>query len=389
MAHIVDTLTTEDALIHIERKQNQLLALVENLRNVGFFDSSQYSPDFFKNRGACIIKEQIDMCGHPLTNIPIFVGYENALNNKIIKLVDERCGIKMACHGRNVVFGERFVDTERSPTLLASSSTSELPERLCPVLLQSELWYEEVVQGISKAFPLSLTSIDNQFYPGMLIRCRENAAKENVYNNQAAMFLTFYVEQPWLFETIKTCTFTCLNTFVKDAANKLVVPEHLTRIKIRGDSDDEFMAAARSIYMVAIDIKTSKLLRIRPSIKYLCALCETNECPHHRAATNRARFLYFNWTTNYSGTMYYLQGKTLPEEKLFLVSKHVFKTHLQRSIYMLITRCKHPDQLIADVAFIKHALRIVFNVPFADVEKFLVKNGIEIKANTTLDRLVC
>lgn len=381
LSNIVDTLTTDDALVHIERKQNQLLAFVDNLRSAGFFDATQYSADFFRTRGAALVREQIDMCGHPLTNIPIFVGYENALNNKIIKLIDERCGIKLACHGKNVVFGAKYTDCESSP-----SPANELPDKLCPVLLQTELWYEEVVQGISKAFPIPLTSPDNQFYPGTLVRCRENVHKENVYNNQSALFLTFYVEQPWLFEMIKPCTFTIMNKFTKDTEK--VIPEHLTRIKIRGDSEEDFMAASRSIYMIVVDVKTSKLMRIRPSVKYLCALCEAKECPHHKAATNRVRFLYFNWTTNYSGTMYYLQGKTLPEEKLFLVSKHVFKTHLQRSIYMLISRCKHPNQLIADILFIKQVLRILFNVPLAEVEKFLAKNNIEIKANTTLESLV-
>lgn len=378
--NIVENLTTEDALVHIERKQRQILDFVDKLRQAGFFDTASYSYEFFKTRAPELVAHAAADTGNPFSSIPIFVGYENAINHEIMSALDASCGLKSACGNRNVIYGVRYKDKDED------YDTPMLPDTLNSVFLQNELWYEEVVRGITKSFNVSLTAAENQLFPGTIIRCRENSRSEGTYNNQVAIFLTFYIEQPWLFDSIRACTFTSMNKFV--GKDKHVVPEHLTRIKIIGESEEEFLAAAKAINMLAIDIKTKKLIRIRPSIKYLCEQCERKECAHHTATTNRARFLCFNWTPNYASTLFSLQGATVPTDKLFLVSKHLFKTHLKRTIYVLATRPSKPKQIIADVLFIKNCLRITYGNTLTDVEKFLKKHNIEIKPNNTIEQIL-
>jgi hypothetical protein len=390
MLNVVDSLTMDSALTHIVRRQELVLQTVARLRAEGFFDPANYSDTFFSSTTR---RTQTDLSD--FTILPIFAVYENATNATIRDKIETICQMRARCNNTNTVYGVKYSDEFAQPTAEPARNGP-----LCCIILQESFWYDEVVRGIIKVAQTGMTNQMNQLMPGMYIRCRENARSLGVYNNQTAIFLTFYIKEMWRFEYVRESTYNFIgqaavaSSYIrggggaKRAAKKLAVATEegacLTKIKLRGSSDADFQAAARSIYMVAFDLETRKIICVNPTVKYLCENCERGDCAHHRASTNKVRFLCFNWTPHYSSTIFNLQGSTVDNDYLFLVSEHVFRTNLARTLNVLISRARSPRQIIVDPLFIKQCIRIIFGTPLVDVENFLTRHKLEVKSNTTV-----
>ena len=132
--------------------------------------------------------------------------------------------------------------------------------------------------------------------------------------------------------------------------------------------------------MIFLEMPGCILHKISPSIKFLCSDCERQNCVHHTLKT-APRYACFNWTSNYAQTIFNLQGASVYNEKIFLLSDQVFKQNFLKTLYILVSRVGDPKQVVIDKKFIQIALRAIFNHTPNVIKNFLEKSNIEIKSN--------
>lgn len=274
----------------------------------------------------------------------------------------------------------------------------------------------------------------------MFIKCKENDKTQGIYNGMPAIFITYYIENMEMFESLNFTSFlTNMTEYYRNMKvlmkkkktssraaekkkknNKDAVDEYEIDVdvddldkqfeeeeKIRESSKmclttftthvdvPNYHVLSKNISMIIFNLKTRQLNKIKPIIKYTCEECcaAAHHAPNYYATNQQqqqscrlhqepaVQFLHFNWILNYSQTIYNVQGATLKTDEIYLTS-HVLKSNLLRTLYVIISRCSSPKQIITDIDMIKQILRIVYNCDIRVMNSFLKKENITIRANS-------
>lgn len=374
---ILQELPASVAIEFIIKKQNEINTYISDLRVLGVFEPKNHSTDFLST---------LPICSAALREIPVFAGYENSMNLEVATQIHSKCMLKELCNYQNVIFGVQYEDYFQI--------SSEKPKKLAPlvsnVLLDKCLFYDNAIQSIDHQCLSLLLAEDNTFYPGMFVKCRENDSMQKIYNNQTAVFITFYFEQPWLFSSLIKQVYNAFKTQPSPGYAKPSPPceRRVFTTYTTTNANEDIRFLAKSLFIILLDIKTQKIIKVNPTVKYLCEQCEQGTCVHHLNRTTCVCYLCFNWTANYSQTIFNLQGTTISSERLFLLENYVFKNNLLRTLYILLSRCGDPKQIVTDINFVKHCLRVIYNTKTVDrISEFMDKNSIKILPNCRLEDL--
>lgn len=323
-------------------------------------------------------------------SLPVFAGYENALNLDICASLQKRCSIAEACQSSNTIVDAAYGGEPSAAQNFRSANCVWLPRAF---------FQTRVLEEIAKTGN-SLTAHDNLFLPGMTIRSRENVKSQDIHTNQTAIFLAFRVREPWRFQSLRRSEYvlTAAKVFKGASAKaprRTAATESATQFELDSPAAFEMTPenmvaeAARLVEMLVLDVSSRSLKVVRPCIKFLCEGCEKGEacCSAHLAEASRVCYLCFNWTVYYTNTIFNLQGSTISDDRLFLLPQHVFRSNKLRTLYILLSRCARPQQIVTDVSFVRHVLAIVFNTNVPKIDEFLSANELSIKPNFSLDQL--
>lgn len=372
---ILQELKPAAAIEFIIKKQDEISKYIGDIRALGVFDANNHAPGFLAT---------LPVCDTALKEIPVFAGYENSINLEIAGHIHSRCMLKEQCNNQNVIYGIQY-----NEYLQLHRPVRKMPDIVTNVILDRCLFYDSSIQSIGRQCLPLLLAEDNTLYPGMFIKCRENDTAQGLYNNQNAIFITYYFEQPWLFSSLNKQVYNCVKTHPQAGHTQPSPPcekNVFTTFTMANTSEDLYLLA-RSLYMIILDIKSKRILKINPTVKYLCEQCEQGTCGLHLNRTTRVCYLCFNWTANYSQTIFNLQGTTITDERLFLLDNYVFKNNLLRTLNILLSRCSDPKQIVTDVRFIVQCLRVIYNTTPEKIVEFLDKNSIKILPNSSLEDL--
>lgn len=327
-----------------------------------------------------------------LETFPIIMGYENNFNNEIM----------------DNLMADSIINTSNEINSWIISPSGQLSNALIKnvLVLQDEFDAAQVATIHNQVAP-NLLDARNTFYPGMIIRCRENSkvglffnfflfyTKKNicvnhffvkinkVYNGQVGYFVGFFVQvdQKMIFEDVRLAQFvpSAASSSSSYGSQKKFTTEIITGLRLPCGTID-VTHLARSMFMVFYDFETSRFRKCYPSVKCLCETCERErtikdvECFNHSASNFCRRppsYLCFNWTCNYANTIFNVQGITLASEHVYLLGKKVLKNNILRTLYVVLSRCKTSDQLHVDRQFVLIALKAIFNQSDVAVERAL------------------
>ncbi len=354
MFNVSESLTVDTILRTVETRQLQVCAVVDRLRDAGLYEAmtSSATEDWTRFDASELRQEAY----------PIVVGYQNAFSLEVAKYVLHKGGI----------------DTSRNYYHVSAASAAKKARAdgvISNVFVDKNNFLAWHMAHIEKLVAPNVLDKLNVFYPGMFIKCRENDRLQRVHNGLTGIFLGFRVRQD-AFAYLRETRFSNAATVARGslASNDTVT------VFVAAAGEDAVLEAQQAVSMVFYDLDAGRIREIKPTVKYLCDNCERRTCVHHTAGA-APRFLCFNWATNYAQTIFNLQGTTLKNEQMYLVASRVLKNNLLKTLYIVLSRCTSPAQIVIDKEFVIKSLRAIFNVKEARIEKFMVAQKMTIETN--------
>ena len=264
-----------------------------------------------------------------LSTTPCALGYENKINVDIFNMVKEKCSFNEennTLDGSNSVYSNIFVSEktwQTHQTLIFKNIQDELPEFVGSMVLLK----------------------------GMFVKCRKNDGSR-AFNSQTAIFLGYFLNGAQI--TVKK------------------IPSLLSRTEYKiGFTED-----AAKIKMHIFDLASKTVRRIPPMKRYCCVDCMQKICAVHLGAP--CFYYLFNWSINYSSTIFALQGSTIRNEKVYLLSELVFKNNILRTAYIIFSRVTNPKQLVLTPSTIFKLLQHIFGCTESCLRRFCEKQKIDI-----------
>lgn len=272
-----------------------------------------------------------------LKQTPCVIGYENKINFTVLDQIKEHCKFDTASN-------------------ILADAESNIENIMVPnIIVQSDIWTtNSALVYRSLQLDLSNTVATLSLSKGMFIKCKENDSKSKTYNGQLAIFLGFVVTNECkpnvrrVHDLIGKCDYKI--GFIKDAIC--------------------------SIKMKIYDLTSGEEKLLNPVQKICCENCRQKTCLTHLAVP--CKYFVFNWCINYSNTIFGLQGATIVDEKIYLLSELVLKSNIIRTAYIIFSRVKDPAQLTLNGTFIKKLLVHIFGCTENQLLKFLKQTNLKL-----------
>lgn len=265
-----------------------------------------------------------------LKSTPCVLAFENKVNMSVFDQVKKEC---------NFDTRENSVD-----------AAMMLPN----IYVTEEAWNEHgsvLFRNIQDDLPEFVGSVD--FYKGMFIKCRKNDSGSRTYNSQTAIFLGF----------------SCNNAIVSTKKVPALTP--CAKFYKIG-----FTSEPKKIKMHIFDLATSTERRVSPSLKFCCEHCRQKTCAIHLRAP--CCYYIFNWSVNYSSTIFALQGVTISAEKMYILPELVFGNNILRTAYIIFSRVNSPSQLIISPGIIFKLVQYIFGCTESALKRFCDAQKISI-----------
>lgn len=262
-----------------------------------------------------------------LESTPCLLGYENKINQTALELVKSKCSFDTES---NVLDGTKLM----VPNIFVTEDSWLTNNQVISKSIQDDLSDSISLMALSK---------------GMFIRCKENDAVSRTYNGQTAIFLGFVGVKDILIKRIPSLV-NCAEYLVGFTA-----PDVKVRMKI-------------------FDLKSSSERLLAPMKKYCCDMCRLKKCIIHIA--HPCFYRVFNWSVNYSCTIFALQGSTLRTEQVYLMPDLIFKNNILRTAYIIFSRVTDPKQLVLNREFALKLLQYIFGCSEAKLRNFIKRNNL-------------
>lgn len=295
------------------------------------------------------------------TKLSYFIAYKNSTNKLVLDELRQRIPFKIKSN------------------LLASYASElvyEMPQNISSLLLSPTAISNSAIKNIIKRY-----GEPELFEPGMFIKCGENNKQDKIYNGQTAVFITYILSAPGVFSNLSLSKFIPFESNRRFSGKRLPINNiNFTKYQLHQTNDDAIMG--QILTMLVFDIATQTIMHIKPIKKYICDMCAQKSCPHHNSALSLPlTYHIFPWYINYSQTIHTIQGMTIANDNLFILSDYALCNHLQITINVILSRARDPAQIITDKKFIIECLRILFGVDFKVMDTFLKVNQILIPIN--------
>ena len=275
--------------------------------------------------------------------IPLLIGYKNCFN------FDLQQSVYTKLDG-----GECFIELngENASDLIHNNFTTFIiPERAL-----SHISLTPCLKSLSST---NILNTRNCFTLGASIRCKRNCARQHCINGDTGILVKIRIT-------------TNSNSFKKHIVDGKYI---VTTI------DDNCYIVVKMDY---VNLKTNRLDTYTAVSHPLCENCSDAKCGCCGEVGICGLVLF--WQTNYSCTLYNLQGQTLTTDHIYLETKHIMSNNKLRSLYIAISRVCDPKQIHIDVDFVLEGLRGIYKQKVTSVV-FLKRIGVFLKTDSVHDTI--